>query len=289
MEPEVVLPSGAQPRAPLNWKRAWIALALSVPQPGLGHIYNRRLARAIAYFVFVPILLLFAYLTGFHHSFRGFVVLVVLQLGLNLLMIANAFWIGLQHDRTPSQDPVRTEVLVFTLLLAALNFAGTVSGFNQDHLLGLHAYVMRAESMAPTLLNRDRIVADTLAYVRGAPGRGDLVVFVANVPGRVLWIKRIIGVGGDTVIASREGVFLNGQRLQEPYIAQSSSEEDLGDSGHGTYYVPNGQYFVMGDNRANSFDSRFPDFGAIDSKRIVGKPLFIYWSPIHPRIGKELR
>jgi signal peptidase I len=289
MASETVVPSSGQTRARLNWKRAWIAFVLSILQPGLGHIYNHQLARAISYLVFAPALLFFAHLTGFHHSFRGFVVLLVLQLGLGLFMIANAFWIGLQYDRTPPQAPARSGMLVFALLLAALNFAGTVSGYSQDHLLGLHAYVMRAESMAPTLLNADRIVVDTLAYVRGVPGRGDLVVFVANAPGRVLWIKRVIGIGGDTVVASEDGVFLNGQRLQESYIAQSSSSEDLGESGHRTYHVPNGQYFMMGDNRADSFDSRFPDFGAIDSKRIIGKPLFIYWSAIHARIGRELR
>lgn len=289
MASEAVLPSGAQPRARLNWKRAWIALALSIVQPWLGHIYNRQPLRAVAYLVFVPTLLLFAHATALCHSFGGLIAFAVIQLGLNLSMVANAFWVWLQDGRTPPLAPVRTEVLVLALLLAVLNFGGAISGFNQDHLLGLSSFVMRSGSMAPTLRDGDRIVADPLAYTRDAPRRGDMVVFVANAPGKSKWIKRVIGLGGDSVVVSEEGVFLNGQLLQEPYSAPSSRQEEPGDNGYGAYRVPDGQHFLMGDNREHSFDSRYPGFGAVDSKRIIGKPLFIYWSTDYPRIQMQLR
>lgn len=179
--------------------------------------------------------------------------------------------------------------LIISLSFAALNFAAAESNFNKDRVLGLHAFVMRADSMEPTLIRGDRIVTDTLAYANSAPQRGDLVVFIANGPGKTIWVKRVIGQGGDTIVVSKAGVQLNGQLIREPYVATPSANGEETENADGTFAIPSGQYFLMGDNREHSLDSRHPGFGFINAKRILGRVIFIYWSSDHSRIGKELR
>jgi signal peptidase I len=276
-------------RKPLSWKRALIDCVLSILQPGLGHIYNRQLKTAIAYLVFTPIFLLVGHVGGYFHSFEGFAFFFVIQAGLLIFMIASSFWVGLRWNRETPPGQMNRLALTIALLLAAVNFAGAASGFNQKHLLGLRAYIMRANSMAPTIVDGDRVIADLIAYTRVAPKRGDLVLFTANAPARPLWIKRVIGLEGDTVVVSTRGVEVNGRLLDEPYIAKRSSNEGETDSGYGSFSVPTGQYFLMGDNRGFSLDSRYRQFGPIYLKQILGKPLFLYWSPDHSRVGRDLR
>ena len=158
---------------------------------------------------------------------------------------------------------------------------------------GVQAFTIPSGSMMETLLVGDYILVNKFLY--GAelpfsdthlpglrkPERGDIVVFKYPNDESRDFIKRIIGVGGDTVQVQDNRVMLNGRLIEEPYIRPGSIPTVP--SGHCGYLygcdplvVPQGSYFVMGDNRDNSQDSRY--WGFVRREKIRGKAFLIYWS-----------
>ena len=131
-------------------------------------------------------------------------------------------------------------------------------------------------SMENTIMPDDRIVANRLSYVMGDPERGDIVVFryPDDPTGKTLYVKRVIGLPGDTVSVFEGIVFINGVMLTEPYV----KEEAYGD--FGPYTVPEGCYFMMGDNRNNSLDSRYWQNTFVEQDDLLGKVVFRYYP--HP-------
>jgi signal peptidase I len=129
------------------------------------------------------------------------------------------------------------------------------------------------ESMMPTLKDGDRVVIDKLSYRFGEPDRFDIVVFPYKKNPSLNYIKRIIGLPGDTVDIQEGKVVVNGERVD----AEMGFDliEDYGDNLPLT--VPDGEYFVMGDNRNNSSDSRYSDVGTIKKSDIIGRALWRIW------------
>ncbi len=125
-------------------------------------------------------------------------------------------------------------------------------------------------------------------YRAKVPRRRDLIVFEG--PGDAWFIKRVIAVGGDVIEGKNTKVYLNGRLLSEPY-AVWRKQYDIArrEDNFGPVVIPENHFFVMGDNRDYSADSRFPDFGPVTLERVKGKPLYIYWSADRSRIGKEIK
>ncbi len=135
--------------------------------------------------------------------------------------------------------------------------------------------VIPTASMEPTIMRGDRVIGVRLSYVTKEPQRGDIVIFKYPDDEKQLFIKRIIGLPGDTVEIVDGDVYINGEYLEEPYLRVDA----YGD--YGPYYVPEGSYFMMGDNRNNSADSRFWNKTFVNRKKILGKAVFRYWP--HPQ------
>ena len=113
-------------------------------------------------------------------------------------------------------------------------------------------------------------------YLFGGPQRGDVVVFRAPTQPDKDFIKRVIGLPGDTVEERANGdIYVNGRRLVEPYL---NGPKDVRPQGLGPWHVPKGDLFVLGDNRTNSNDSRF-GLGYIPLDKVVGKAFVIIWPP----------
>ena len=125
--------------------------------------------------------------------------------------------------------------------------------------------------MAPTLEVGDRLLAWKFSYYFRSPRRGELVIFYPPRSRRMPFVKRVVGLGGDVVELRRGQLFVNGKLIQEPYIVYRDYRS------FGPYRVPAGHFFVLGDNRANSRDSRF--FGAVPLRNLIGQPFVIYWPP----------
>jgi signal peptidase I len=138
--------------------------------------------------------------------------------------------------------------------------------------LGINALTARIRvdgfSMEPSLHTGEFILVNKLAYRLGSPQRGDVIVFHPPAEPDQEYIKRVIGLPGDKVVIADRKVSVNGQTLEEPYILQPPKYK-------GSWEVPPGQYFVLGDNRNNSSDSH--NWGGVPVQNIIGKALFVYW------------
>ena len=153
-----------------------------------------------------------------------------------------------------------------TLLLAAV-LAGVINSF-----LIVNAQVPTG-SMENTIMAGDRILALRTAYLAKEPERGDVVVFryPDDPSGETLYVKRIIGEGGDQVQILEGKVYVNGEVLQEDYIAEAM----IGN--YGPFVVPADSYFMLGDNRNYSLDSRFWENKFVDEEEILGKVVLRYY------------
>lgn len=126
-------------------------------------------------------------------------------------------------------------------------------------------------SMENTLMVGDKLITNRLAYVLNEPKRGDIVVFKFPDDESQIYIKRIIGLPGETIEGKDGYVYLNGTLLEEDYVKEQL-EEDFG-----PYEVPEDSYFVMGDNRNESEDSRFWENTFLNKDKILGKANFRYY------------
>jgi signal peptidase I len=126
-------------------------------------------------------------------------------------------------------------------------------------------------SMAPLLSNEERIFINKFIYRFEPIERGDVVVFWYPLDRSKSFIKRVIGLPGETVEIRQGRVFVNGKALEEPYVPPQFADT----STFGPIRVPVDEYFVLGDHRASSNDSRV--FGSVPNRFIYGKAVFAYW------------
>lgn len=164
----------------------------------------------------------------------------------------------------------------------------------------VHPMTVPTPSMVPTILVGDRLLIDKFTIRNGfnplfpfTPSReikrGEIVVFKFPNQPEVLYVKRAIGLPGETLEVRNKRVHINGKPLDEPY-KKHTDPYTYGDGGNGPHYfstdrlrdnygpvrVPEDSYFVMGDNRDDSADSRY--FGFLPRSHIVGRPLVVFWS-----------
>jgi signal peptidase I len=155
----------------------------------------------------------------------------------------------------------------------------------------VQSFYIPSGSMLPTLQVGDRIIVNKLSYRFHDPHRGDIVVF-ARPPledqAYADLVKRVIGLPGETISSHHGRVYINGQPLAEPWLPkgpQSYTGALSGGDQHpqfdlpGPVKIPAGEYFVMGDNRTDSEDSRY--FGPIPKSLIVGRAVFVVWPFSH--------
>lgn len=134
-----------------------------------------------------------------------------------------------------------------------------------------------SESMAPTLQPQDRVLVNKLAYDFASPERGDLVVFESvDSKNSDDVVKRVVGLPGDEISLQNNVLSVNGEALDEPYAAKQERLQNSPDS-FDPVTVPRDHVFVLGDNRANSFDSRF--FGPIPQENLLGEVSLRFWPP----------
>lgn len=152
--------------------------------------------------------------------------------------------------------------IIETLVLAVVLFIGINAVSARVRVDGI--------SMRPTLENGEFVLINKMSYRFSEVERGDIIVFHFPLDPEEELIKRVIGLPGDQVVVKNNQVYVNGQMLNEPYIAQPPIYS-------GEWTVLEGQFFVLGDNRNNSNDSK--DWGLLPAENVVGKAILIYWPP----------
>jgi signal peptidase I len=175
-----------------------------------------------------------------------------------------------ETPRTPKKVGGFVEFLIILTVAFVLVF-----GFVRPFVL--EAFRIPSESMVPTLEVGDRVFVNKFIYRFTEPERGDVVVFESVNGGEEDLIKRVVGVAGDEVEVRNGTLLVNGEDREEPYLNRNLPFNDS----YGPTEVPEGHVFVMGDNRANSADSRV--FGPLPIENIEGEAFVRFWPPL--RIG----
>jgi signal peptidase I len=135
-------------------------------------------------------------------------------------------------------------------------------------------FIVPTPSMEPTLMVGDKVIINKLAYKFGDIENGDIIAFHSTIEGEKELVKRAIAVEGDKIVLTSDGeIFVNDERLSEDYVQPGQELSYLNQE----FIVGPGEIFVMGDNRNNSFDSRF--FGMIPEENVFGEFLIVYWPP----------
>lgn len=213
-------------------------------------------------------------------------------------------------DRTPHDDAGAREPLTARRSADASDDDSVLAFLRELPVLLLVAFVLAfllrtfvvqvfyipSESMVPTLEVNDRMVVEKLTYLVREPKRGEVIVFegderpdatdglsagarVARAVGQFLgvvpvnaqdFVKRVVGLPGDTVVIEEGRVLVNGEPLDEPYVVHDDGRS------LGPYEVPEGSLFVLGDNRPNSSDSRF-GLGYVALDHVVGRAVVVIW------------
>ncbi len=144
------------------------------------------------------------------------------------------------------------------------------------YLLIMRPHKISGQSMMPNFKDGEFLLTEKVTYYTRNPDRGDVVVFMPPVSTTDEFIKRVIGLPGERIMIQNGRVYINDKLLPEAYIDDepiTNGGPFLTDSKQ--YTVPEGQYFVMGDNRQNSSDSRY--WGPITKKAMTGRAWVSYW------------
>ena len=169
-----------------------------------------------------------------------------------------------QEESEPSQDSQSVKQffmdLLETIVLAVVLFFAINAVSARVRVDGF--------SMVPSLQDGEYVLVNRLAYRNRIPERGDIIVFVSPQVSDLDLIKRVIGLPGDRITISGGEVRVNGQLLDEPYIAAAPIY-------NGDWSVPEGNLFVLGDNRNDSSDSHA--WGLLPIENVIGKAILIYW------------
>ncbi len=250
---------------------------------------------------------------GFGYLYVGNLRCALLSFALQFLIMCGALATGMLDE--PKGLYLTIAALIMLVLFAAIHSMRIARRIGSSNLkwyqrwyyyfaiLMIHAFFypdlhdsyamfrVPSESSMPAIIPGDYIMVSKLAYGESDPHRGDLVVYVNPDPielqGRgVRIVKRIVGVAGDSIEVKGLEVFINGKKLEEPYARylEGGLSADVG-----PLTVPANSYFMLGDNRDRSRDSRHYKSHFVNKHLIVGKVLYIYWSfPHFERTGKKL-
>lgn len=187
----------------------------------------------------------------------------------------------MSKDKKPSKikkfydemNPTTREVLDWIMVTVV----AVVLAIFIDTVIIVNAFIPSA-SMEPTVMTGDRAFGNRLSYINNEIERGDIVIFKYPDNEKELFIKRVIGLPGETLEMIGGKIYIDGTLIDEPYVA----EDPIGN--YGPVTVPDGAYFMMGDNRNRSADSRYWKQPFVYKNKILGKAILVYWP--HPHLIK---
>jgi len=260
-------------------RNPFIALIFSIILPGLGQLYNGQLKKGIIFASINSIITLLFYFSKLPFTFNGLFLILLIELVLALLIIIDAVVIAKQQRNYILKPSNRVYIYILILFCGI----GMDFGVKKLNTSGLKSYRITSFSMENTIYKGDFVMCDNDYYSKHKPKRGDLIAF--NMPGSDLNIcERVIAIPGDTIEIKDKIVYINGQKETADFIKYVDDKIQTADRGPRDNMEPlliqDDFYFVMGDNRDVSKDSRY--FGEIDKTDLVGKLEYVYFS-----YGKE--
>ena len=293
-------------------RRPWLAALLSLICLGLGQLYNGEWRRAAGFF-FAYLAIDVAAAVILHAPTPDFVLLV-------LMFVLLAASVGLRIGGAVDAFRRARGIGAMTLrrfqrgwvYVAALAVVAVIEIAIVPRSPAWRSYSIPSTSMMPTLDRGDYILAEHDYFQRHSARRGDLVIFRFPANRSIDYVKRVVALPGDRVALRNGEVYVNGVRLERQRVADLVSPEaklpipqfievspdgrrypvlDAGADGRDTMAeitVPAGRYFVLGDYRTHSVDSRDPLVGLVPASDLLDRPYLIFWSRSLRRIGSAL-
>jgi signal peptidase I len=262
----------------------WLAGLWGLWGPGLGQVYNGQARKGLTgYALLVLSLLALGALLNWGPSPWIPFVLLLLPISLYLYLLVDAI-VTAFRTRDSFQPRFYNRWFVYLVLLFVWGLPGRWTIQTWSTYVA-HSFYLPAGSMEPTLLVGDYVYVDKWRYRSRDPQRGDLITFVPPENPNILVVKRVVGLPGDRIEIRKKRLFLNDQELKEPYVVHRDPVvyDNFGTpqarrrDNWGPALIPKGYYFLLGDNRDNSYDSRF--FGPVPRDSIQGGGrMTICWS-----------
>ena len=265
-----------------------LAAILSFITPGLGQLYNGQWKKGLVFYFLIFLISVLLALTGLQYQFYGLLALIICGISAQLLVSADAFSAA-RKIKEITLNPYNKWYYYVLILLLSNGIDYVTGDIIKKELLGIKAYTIPSGSMIPSLLIGDRMIIDLNHYKKADPKKGDIIVFKGHEDPSKVFIKRIVGAENDIVESKDKIIYINGSAMHELYVQHVDNEIRANDKrdNFGPLTVPKGKVFVMGDNRDQSYDSRFT--GYVDNSEIIGKVLYIYWSKQTNKIGQEIK
>lgn len=264
-------------------KRWWLAGLFSFVVPGLGQLYNGQAIKGLIFYILIFICNFIFYISIDHYLedpellTRPLVLSLLLAfciiLLISLFVIFDAIRSAIKA-RSGRQLKFYNRWSVYVSILVVFCGFSFLMPTEPGTIDAIKPYKIPSGSMLPTVEIGDHLICDLMYYRSHNPQRGDIIIFQNPKDENKDYLKRIVGLPGDTVELRQNTLFVNGQAVDEPYAMyiNNGPRPQI----YGPYFISENEYFVMGDNRNNSNDSRY--YGAIERETIRGRAFFIYFS-----------
>jgi signal peptidase I len=271
----------------LKPKEPLLAVMFGVMVTGLGQIYAGKIKRGILFFSIPAIsaILLVQYLLNPNTTTNPLLlVLVIIAVAYSIFVIVDAYRCAKAYNTNNNLASSITSnknilfiagIIIFAFILNPSSIvARGVAFYIRSNIA--QAFKMPTETMEPTLLKGDLILADKAIYKKSEPKRGDLIIFIYPPDTRKMFIKRLVGLPGETIEIKSGSILINGTVLSEPRFANKHyyNKGDYAKEGQAVK-IPDDGYFVLGDNTAASLDSRY--WGFVPKRYLTAKVYKIYY------------
>jgi signal peptidase I len=264
-----------------------LAILATLGAPGLGQLYNGEPQKAaVFYFLSLSSLPILSLTSMIWQSPSGLLLLLVIAVGFGFLILVDA-WINarkqLQYELRKWN---RWQIYLAIILLHVLVIAPTIDGVLFPR--PIKAYKVASGAMLPTLQIGDHLVADVTAYRNNRPQRGDVALFEYPVDPTKDFVMRVIGLPGEKIEIRDTRVYVNSNILNDAWgVYNGPNSETEGRKNFGPETIPPNEYFVMGDNRDKSYDSRF--WGTVPVSAFKSRALYLYWASEKSRLGQRVQ
>lgn len=262
-------------------RKAWIAGLLSFLTIGLGHIYSGEFKKGVLLFFCIQFISLVIFLPViiFWTNIITILILFFLEISFFLYVLIDAIRVAKKNSASYSLKKYNRWYIYLLLFV----FASFIFGPAEKMLIRkniVQAFKIPSGAMIPTILVGDYLLANKYIYKFTDPQRGEVVIFIPPHEPSKAYVKRLIGIGGDTIEIKNKQLFINNVPQTESYIIHSDSKTLPSDisprDNFGPVTVPENFLFFLGDNRDNSLDSRF--WGFVSKDKVLGKAMKFYFS-----------
>lgn len=271
-------------------KEPLLAVFLTFIFPGLGQIYSGKIKRGfviIGIYFGISLIALGMILHIINPQTITTVTFVILLAILilsaiifSVFLFIDAYQCAKAFNRDNNFETKTTFGKVVLLILGVIvihfisSFGAPINAYIKKNIV--ESYKFPSGSMEPTIRKGDRLFGDKAIYKRSKPQRGDLIIFIYSKDPKKIFVKRLIAFGGETIEIKDGHIYINGKRVTDSNIDSNNyyNRGEYGEAGN-PVTVPEGYYYVLGDNSASSYDSRY--WGFVPEKSLIGKIYKIYW------------